>query len=402
MDNILLGPSHIKVVYMKSELEKIEKLFLSNCFSEVDSYSSKFDLFKMMGVRSKELVHSNIIACLLNPSYPHGLNYSFLNAFTKGVVGLKLMNGEAIPLSRLISATDDDIRVFRELENIDLIIEYSGSQLVLAIENKVWATEQKNQIARYQATLQARYPNYITALIFLTPDARTPETVDMNSKVPVYCMSYEQLAQLLKQVKNQANDAALHFINQLIDHIGGYMSGSSEIKELCWQLFNKHEDAYSSMVKSHAYCLERKVTEIFAEIESRIRNDSMFSKWADNLELKANNQRSKKHVITCDLDIRLKHWPEGLWVKIYKHGWFAVFPFVASQKLALVESVSKRLGVYPNKKAKAWDDKYYVSSNSNLDSERKILSNGNSISREHINVALSKLSVHIDEIESAL
>jgi hypothetical protein len=387
---------------MNIELEKIEKLFLSNSFSEVDAYSSKFDLFKMMGVRSKELVHSNIIACLLNPSYPHGLNYSFLNTFTKGVVGLGLVNGEPIPLSRLISATDDHIRVFRELENIDLVIEYTGSKLVIAIENKVWASEQKNQIARYQDTLKTRYPGYTTALIFLTPDAHAPETVNLNSEVPVYCMSYEQLAELLKQVKNQANETALNFINQFIYHIGGYMSDSSEVRELCWQLFNKHEEAYAHMVKSHAYCLERKVKEIFFEIESRIKIDSMFSRWSDSLVIKNNNVQSKKDIITCDLDVRLKHWPEGLWVKIYKHSWFAVFPFVYTQNLVLVESLSKNLRGFPNKKVKAWDNKYYVSSNDNLDSERMILMNGNSVSKEHINIALSKLGTHIDEIEGAI
>ncbi|MEQ6344085.1 PD-(D/E)XK nuclease family protein [Vibrio cyclitrophicus] len=387
---------------MNKELEKIEHLFLSECFSKVASYSSNFDLFMMMGVRSKELVHSNILASLLKPSYPHGLNYAFLNTFTKGVVGLKLTHGKPLSLSTLISATDDNVRVFRELENIDLVVEYSGSQLVLAIENKVWSGEQSRQIARYQKILSSRYPSYKVALIFLTTDGRKSETVDYDSKVPVYCMSYNEIANQLKHVKHLANEPAKNFINQFINHIEGYMSDSSEISELCWQIFNKHEDAYLRMVKAHDYCIQRKVEELFNEMEGRVKTDSIFSDYAGSIVIDKNYEKSKKYIITCDMDIRLSNWPEGLWIKLYKYGWFGVFPYVGSEDRNSVKALSEHLNAYPNKKVRAWDNKYYVSSNNNLDSERMVLSNGNSLSREHVNIALNKLSAHIEEINNAL
>lgn len=387
---------------MNIELEKMERLFLSECFSEVASYASNFDLFKMMGVRSKELVHSNIIAALLQPSYPHGLNYVFLNTFTKGVANLKLVHGNPLSLSTLISATGDNVRVFRELENIDLVIEYYESKLVLAIENKVWAGEQDRQVARYQKTLSLRYPGYKVALIFLTTNGRESQTIDFESEVPVYSMSYAEIANQLKQVKHLANESAKSFIYQFINHIEAYMSDSSEITELCWQIYNKHEDAYLHMMKSHDYCVRRKVEQIFSEIERRIKSDTVFSDYSGRIVINSKYEKSKKHIVNCDIDIRLNDWPEGLWIKLYKHGWFGVFPFVESDDRDSLKELSERLHSYPNRKVKAWQTIYYVSSNKNLDSERMLIDNGNSISMDHVNIALNKISSYIEEINEAL
>lgn len=387
---------------MKVAQETIESLFLSEEFSKINSYSANFDLFKMMKVRSKELVHSNILAVLLNPSYAHGLNYSFLNTFTQGVVNLDLISGTPLSLSSLISATDQNVRVYRELENIDLVIEYPASKVVIAIENKIWAKEQQNQVARYQDILLTRYPNHKLALVYLSPNGRKPTTLNNESTVPVYCMSYGQIAKQLNLIKSRGNDSAKFFINQFISHIEAYMTGSNEVNELCWQIFNKHEDAYSKMMSAYQYCQRRKVEESFIDIESRIKTDAAFSKFSNEIEIFKKVEDSSKYVVVCDLDIRLKSWPKGIMVKLYKHYWLGVFPYVKGEFKDSVKTVSEKLECYPNMKVKSWSNKYYVSANHNLDKERMVNSDGNSISMEDINIVLNKLSAHIEEINIAL
>ncbi|HCM0980174.1 TPA: PD-(D/E)XK nuclease family protein [Vibrio parahaemolyticus] len=387
---------------MNKELEAVESLFLSEGFSKISSYSANFDLFKMMGVRSKELVHSNILAALLNPSYPHGLNYSFLNSFTQGVVNLNLESGLPLPLSVLISATDQNVRVYRELENIDLVIEYPASKLVIAIENKIWAKEQVNQVARYQEILLTRYPHHRLALVYLSPNGRKPTTLNRDSDVPVYCMSYGEIAKQLELVKSRSNEAAKHFISQFISHIEAYMTGSNEVNELCWQIFSKHEDAYSQMMNAYQYCQRRKVEESFLDIESRIKTDAAFSKVSNEIEITKTVEENSKYVVACDLDVRLKSWPEGIKIKLYKHYWLGVFPYITAKFKDSSKEISKKLGCYPNIKVKGWQDKYYVSSNLNLDKERMVNTDGNSISMEDVNVVLNRLSAHIEEINNAL
>lgn len=355
-----------------------------------------------MGVRSKELIHSNILAALLNPSYAHGLNYSFLNSFTLGIVNLPIECGVPLPLSTLVSSTDQNVRVYRELENIDLVIEYPASKLVIAIENKIWAKEQPKQLARYQEILITRYPNHQLALVYLTPDGRRPTTQNRHSDVPVYCMSYGEVASQLEVVKSRANESAKHFISQFTGHIEAYMTGSNEVNELCWQIFNKHEDAYTRMIAGYQYCQRRKVEECFNDIESRIKTDAAFAKVAHEIEVTKKVEDSSKYVVTCDLDVRLKSWPEGVMVRLYKHNWLGVFPYVSGEMRDSATAISKILGCYPNKQVNAWQNKYYVSSNPNLDKERMVNSDGNSISLEDVNTVLNKLSAHIEEINRAL
>ena len=400
--NKALGHRYSSENNLNKELEAVENLFLSEGFSKISSYSANFDLFKMMGVRSKELVHSNILAALLNPSYPHGLNYSFLNSFTQGVVNLHLESGLPLPLSVLISATDQNVRVYRELENIDLVIEYPASKLVIAIENKIWAKEQVNQVARYQEILLTRYPHHRLALVYLSPNGRKPTTLNRDSDVPVYCMSYGEIAKQLELVKSRSNEAAKHFISQFISHIEAYMTGSNEVNELCWQIFSKHEDAYSQMMNAYQYCQRRKVEESFLDIESRIKTDAAFSKVSNEIEITKTVEENSKYVVACDLDVRLKSWPEGIKIKLYKHYWLGVFPYVTAKFRDSSKEISKKLGCYPNIKVKGWQDKYYVSSNLNLDKERMVNTDGNSISMEDVNVVLNRLSAHIEEINNAL
>lgn len=387
---------------MKTELEAVEHLFLANEFSKICAYSANFDLFKMMGVRSKELVHSNIIAALLNPTYPHGLSHSFLNSFLLGIVNLHRASGSSLPLSNLISSTDQNARVYRELENIDLVVELPATKLVIAIENKIWAKEQPNQVAKYQEILSTRYPDHYLALVYLTPNGREPMTLNRASSVPVYCMSYGQVAKQLELVKSTSNEQAKHFINQFISHIEAYMTGSNEVNELCWQIFNKHEDAYSKMMGAYEYCKRRKIIEIFLEIESRIKTDAAFSKFFGEIEIQKTVEESSKYIVAYDLDVRLKSWPQGVMVKLYKHYWLGVFPYVTSEFKESTTELSKKLGCHPNLPVKSWQDMYYVSSNKNLDKERMVNSDGNSISSEDINVVLNKLSAHIEDINSAL
>lgn len=387
---------------LNKELAAVEHLFLSDEFLKISAYSKSFDLFKMMGVRSKELVHSNILAAFLNPSYAHGLNYSFLNVFTLSVVNLHSESGLPLPLSALISSTDQNVRVYRELENIDLVIEYPASKLVIAIENKIWAKEQSDQVARYQEILLTRYPNHKLALIYLSPNGRKPTTLNRDSEIPVYCMSYGQVAKQLELVKSRGNESAKYFISQFISHIEAYMTGSNEVNELCWQIFSKHEDAYAKMMNAYQYCQRRKVEESFLDIESRIKTDAAFSKISNEIEIIKTVEESNKYVVAYDLDVRLKSWPQGVMIKLYKHNWLGVFPYVTGEFRDAAKEISKRLGCYPNMQVKAWQDKYYVSSNLNLDKERMVNSDGNSISMEDINVILNKLSVHIEEINGAL
>jgi len=57
------------------------------------------------------------------------------------------------------------VRVYRELEKIDLVLEFLEIKLVIGIENKIWADEQEKQLDRYQEISINLFPNYTKELV---------------------------------------------------------------------------------------------------------------------------------------------------------------------------------------------------------------------------------------------
>ncbi len=255
---------------MAKDLQIIENLFFSDEFSELNAYSNRFDLFKIMRIKDKELIHSNILAVLLNPNETHGMGYTFLNLFTKELKKCELYESgntvKEISLANIISTINSKVVVYRELDYIDLVIVFPEARVVIGIENKIWASERDKQIEDYQKAMESRYPDYNKALVFLTPTGRIPNTSNKQSKIPVYRMSYEVIAKIAKASINNANQSAHFFLDQFIYHVESYMTGSSEIHELCWQIFQKHPDAYKRISNNFAYCVSRRIREIFDSI----------------------------------------------------------------------------------------------------------------------------------------
>ena len=372
----------------------------SRAFGSLDAYSNAFDLFKVMDVRSKELIHSKILAALMNEGEPHGLGASFLNAFVKSIGEMSCMGNPVAP-DILGSTAGTKAKIARELEHIDLLIEFPGLKLVIAIENKIWAGEQSEQIKRYQQTLCDRYSGYHQALVYLTPKGKQPETIDLSSKVPVYCMSYGCVAQMLTDNKPSANASAAQFIEQFVAHVEKYMSGNSELNTLCWELFKQHEEAYRHIAKSYEYCIKRKVEEAFETMQSRIRTDSMFSDWAGLIKINASSQPDRKHLVKCDLDIRLSNWPEGIWVKIYKHTWFAVFPYARGADSERLKTTMPGFYEAP-RPVPDWEDHYFASAGFVSKDQRCVQPKGNELGDTDINTALTMVRDCIYEINNLL
>lgn len=378
-----------------------DNLKKSHTFGSLDAYSKAFDLFKIMGVRSKELIHSNILAALMSEDESHGLGASFLDAFVKSIGKLDCIGDHPVTPEILGSTTGAKAKIARELENIDLLVEFSTLKLVIAVENKIWAAEQRDQIKRYQDTLCDRYPAYHKVMVFLTPKGKRPETNDSESIVPVYCMTYGHVAQLLTDTKPSANTSAAQFIEQFVAHVEKYMSGNSELDTLCWELFKQHEDAYRHIAESYEYCIRRKVEEAFDKMRSRLRDDRMFSDWADLIEIRSTSKPDRKNLVKCDLDIRLKYWPEGVWVKVYKHTWFAVFPYARGAYIELLKSKMPDYYEAP-RPVPDWEDHYYASSEFVSKDQRCVLPNGNELDDIDINTALAMVRDCINEINNIL
>ncbi|MCV3375008.1 PD-(D/E)XK nuclease family protein [Campylobacter sp. IFREMER_LSEM_CL2151] len=92
-------------------------------------------LLKVLPAHDEVNLHSGILKSLLDPSENHEQGRLFLDLFLEKI-GLKEWFEKS-----------DDVKVLKEYKNIDIYIHNGTKHIIL--ENKIWAKDQHQQIARY-------------------------------------------------------------------------------------------------------------------------------------------------------------------------------------------------------------------------------------------------------------
>lgn len=170
--------------------------------------SERHNIFEALGVAHKENYHSRFIGYLFNPSGEHDQGDVFLRALLQWLMphpalSPTVRDSIGAYLSPFV-VRRTQARITTELDTggygrIDLVIELPGGTTV-AIENKVYAGEQEEQLGRYWKWLRSPRPSGAaenSALIFLTPDGRAGTT--SATQDAVVRMSYADLAHVLEQ-----------------------------------------------------------------------------------------------------------------------------------------------------------------------------------------------------------
>jgi len=178
-----------------------------------------FNLFSIMNVQEKELIHSRFIEELLNPSGSHGQQKIFLELFFK-IVLKQNTTLENNGLKTLSEKSFDYVKEYKEESVIrrgfiDLLIRYIDTDRItkkcIIIENKIYAGDQQNQLLRYyDAALDGEiygengksiihhYLKKDIEILYLTLDGHEPSQYSFGDKDNsadckklVKCISYQ-------------------------------------------------------------------------------------------------------------------------------------------------------------------------------------------------------------------
>jgi hypothetical protein len=111
-------------------------------------HAPRFNLFRLIAGKGIELAYSAVIAELLDPRGSHGQRSLFLREFLKVCVPAAL---DACDAELVVSATDVSVRTERPIYNgrLDIALETNEASFLLAIENKLGASDQEDQLKRY-------------------------------------------------------------------------------------------------------------------------------------------------------------------------------------------------------------------------------------------------------------
>lgn len=144
---------------------------------------NSFNLFNVLNIKTDELIHSSMIASLLDPHGEHGKGDLFLQKF------LNIWDfGFVLDTRTACVTTEYEIgpinKSFTTGGRIDILIMDAHNHAII-IENKINAADQKNQLKRYANFAKSCKLEY--AIIYLTLDGHEPSELSTRKN---FCEDY--------------------------------------------------------------------------------------------------------------------------------------------------------------------------------------------------------------------
>lgn len=141
----------------------------------LDRMEWKFNVFSLCGIGHYENLHSKILAEFLNPRGTHGLGGEFLRQF------LELQGIDFVITSSCEVVTE----LSMDKGRMDIVLR--DRDWVVVIENKLFASEQEDQLSRYWAWAIETYGEANSKLLYLTLEGKESDTA---KGIPYKCISY--------------------------------------------------------------------------------------------------------------------------------------------------------------------------------------------------------------------
>lgn len=231
------------------QVKELEDLIFNNKeLEKLESIIDKFNIFSSLGIINQEIRHSNFLAWLLDPNETHNVSDYFITSFLKLATYNNANQNPELSLIDIDTLDLSKIQVFREWNNIDVLLVDDEQKLVCVIENKVDSKEHSNQLLKYRKVVESNYPDYRKLYVYLTVQGEEPESEKIY--IPI---SYNEVSilieNLLERKGTQLNDEIIVFIKHYNEMVKRYIMEESEVQELCEQLYKKHKKALDLIFK---------------------------------------------------------------------------------------------------------------------------------------------------------
>ena len=218
--------------------------------AKADAQAARFNLFELLGLASDEERHSRILGWLFDPAQNHAIGTAFLTGFlaaTTAEAGKRCIAPAAAPTVGW-ETTGVQLEWFHQVDGewgyLDILVVNRQEQFLCAIENKIWAAEQTDQLTRYRKALEAAYPDYCRHLVFLSPRGAAPyRAEERNYWTP---MSYTAVLSALDQTigsETMPPDVSA-FLRQYATTLRMHIvPDSTEINQLARKIYLEHREA---------------------------------------------------------------------------------------------------------------------------------------------------------------
>ena len=232
--------------------QALQKLILDEDLERLEDVLAEFNLFDVLGIARREVLHSAFLAWLLDPHGSHRLRDYFLRGFLSEAAVEARNRGIDSPTAFDVDGWEfSDIEIATERHNIDILLIGRSDEFVCLIENKINIGEHSNQLRRYLKIVEDEYASLMPFPIFLTPEGIEPqEEIDKTRYVPV---DYQRVAALidraLKTRGSIINSSVASFLEQYARTLRRHVLATPDnIQELAYKIYNNHREAMNLII----------------------------------------------------------------------------------------------------------------------------------------------------------
>lgn len=223
-----------------------EKKCLKNLLEDMDDieerlskWTGKANIFQILKLSKNEIRHSNFLAFLFAPNETHNLSDEFFKMFLKRYIDSNDDTKAAINYFDALLNSYEDLIVYRENNNIDILLVSEKNKIVVCIENKILSSESRGQLNKYQIYIERNYYSYKKIFVFLTPDGNEPTN-------PIWgIVTYKDIVEILEQLmqKNSMEKKVYYLIKDYVDILRRDVGMDDEIKEIVRKIYQQHKEA---------------------------------------------------------------------------------------------------------------------------------------------------------------
>jgi hypothetical protein len=212
---------------------------------KLDLELNKFNPFNILKISNQEIRHSNVLSWIIDPNGHHKLEDIILKKIITHIFE-DTSNKENLPsnfnfqnINRLSFA---DAKVYREKDNIDLLVISESNKFILLIENKIYAKESLTQLKKYLDKIKIDNPGYYILPVFLTLLGEEPKGAD-------YCvLEHDSILKIIYDAisndqKNKMELEVYNFIRFYLKTLGRLLFMDAPTKKICKEIYKKHQEA---------------------------------------------------------------------------------------------------------------------------------------------------------------
>ena len=220
---------------------------VQDIISDINDNLMDFNILEITGMGNQEIKHSNILGWLFDDS-EHNLEYQILDDFLKKVIEENKKDTlDDLQSYIYLSENKKDITIYREKDNIDLLVVDEANKVLITIENKVFANERTDgndggQLQKYEDIINQKYDkSYSKYFIFLTINLGEP------SKENWLKASHFMITDIIQNILESKKDLAVKttiILESYVDLLKrNAIVEDKIIEELCKRIWNNKEYA---------------------------------------------------------------------------------------------------------------------------------------------------------------